>query len=143
MSNSEETLPTAEPMLDAPTTEADLGPVAVEEQDDSGPDLYNQKIAWAVISGAILIYLIALPIRVLYYRYDYIEMKLLRLRPWVPVRRIWFEQLESLPSFGSQLLVQIVFSLSMLVLVAAVLYGLWLILVEADAEPTNDRADAA
>lgn len=125
------------------TDQVQLEPDASEFPENSGPDIYNRKIVWAVISGAILIYLIALPIRVLYYRYDFVEMQLHKLRPWVPVRRIWFEQIEDLPSFGSQLLVQVVFALSMLVLVAAVLYGLWLILVEADAEQSVDRTDAA
>lgn len=104
--------------------------------------MYERKIAWAVISAAIVIYLIAFPIRVLYYSYDFVEMQLYRHRPWVPVREIWFDQIKELPDFGSKLGLQVVFVACLVAIVAAVIYGLWLILVQSETEQPADRADA-
>jgi hypothetical protein len=116
--------------------------IPVVEPDDTTSGLYERKIAWAVISAAIVIYLIAFPIRVLYYQYDFVEMKLYRHRPWVPVREIWFEQIKELPDFGSKLGIQIVFVICLFAIVTAVIYSLWLILVQSETEQPADGADA-
>ena len=125
----EETIPAAEPAF-------------VDSSDDTTSGMYERKIAWAVISAALVIYLIAFPIRVLYYRNDFTTGILYRLRPWVPVREIWHEQLGELPDFGTRLGLQIAFVTCLLAIVAAVIYGLWLILVQPETGQPADRADA-
>jgi hypothetical protein len=116
--------------------------VIPNDTDHTTSGLYERKIAWAIISAAILIYLIAFPLRVLYYDYDFTTRILTRLRPWVPVREIWYDQIKDLPDFGSKLGLQIAFVACLIAIVAAVIYGLWLILVQSETEQPTDGADA-
>jgi hypothetical protein len=120
-------------------------PVVEEPRQESDGGSHRQVdfVIWLVISAATLIYLLFLPIRIQYWATDFFTNTVRELRRWEPVREIWTYQVHNLPTLGSELLVQIMFSLSMLVVVAGFIYALWLILMQSDLEEETQTTDVS
>lgn len=121
-------------------------PVASPES--TGPTVWQpsgagatREIVWIVASGALLIYLFALPIRIQYWRFDFIAETFRELRRWMLIRDIWAHQLQNPPTFGSELVVQVLLGLAVIVMLGGFIYGLRLVLMQDDPQPSDDRVN--
>ncbi|MEJ7837519.1 MAG: hypothetical protein WKF81_01820 [Thermomicrobiales bacterium] len=119
-------------------TTPDVTDPRVQERTNSG---VTREIIWIVISGALLIYLFALPIRIQYWRFDFIAESFRELRRWMLIRDIWAFQLQNPPSFGNEPLVQVLLVLSVIVMLGGFIYGLRLVLMQDELKPPVDRAN--
>lgn len=101
-----------------------------------------REIAWILSTGAILIYLLALPIRIQYWRVNFEAGAFQELRRWMLVRDVWAFQFRNMPSFGSEIFVQFLFVVSALIILFGVILGLRLILLQEDDLPSSDSINA-
>jgi hypothetical protein len=103
------------------------------------PRFTTNQVVWALITAATLVYLLILPIRIQYWDTNFFTNTVQEMRRWEPVRHIWGYQIRHLPVLGSKLIVQVLFTLSILVVLAAFFYTLWLVL---NQEPEDERPEA-
>lgn len=125
-----------------PKQEGHVPSVAGQADRTSLNPMAFREIVWIVASGAILIYLLALPIRIQYWRVNFEAGEFQELRRWMLVRDVWSFQFRNMPTFGSEMLMQVLFVLSAVGILIGVILGLRVILLQ-DGDPTSgDVADA-
>jgi hypothetical protein len=115
-------------------------PEVLPDQSRRNPPQFTvNQLIWALITAATFVYLLVLPIRIQYWETNFFTNTVQELRRWEPVRHIWGYQIRHLPVLGSELLVQVIFSLSLVIVLAAFFYALWLVLNQV---PEDDRPEA-
>jgi hypothetical protein len=111
---------------------------ALAKMERDRPRFTTNQVVWALITAAMLVYLLVLPIRIQFWAPNLFTNTMQELRRWEPVRHIWGYQIRHLPVLGSQLIVQVLFTFSILVVLAAFFYALWLVL---NQEPDDERPE--
>lgn len=108
------------------------------DQQSGGGALRWQVVAWLVLSVALLLWIATGSVATTTYTYNQFLQMTFRNENDTPIQEIWAYQAEHLPDVQLQWALDSAFVVSIVVIIACVIAGSWLLLVRA-SDPSSRR----